>query len=249
MILGNNEGFVKLHRSFLDWEWYGNLTVKSLFIHLLLKVNHEEKQWQGTTIRRGQTVTSLPKLAQETGLSVQQIRSALEKLKATGEITEKTTNKNRVITLNCYGKYQSITYKPTDKQQTNNIQTTDKQHSNNIQITPNKNEKNVKNEKNDKNERESTRTHGKFGNVFLTDEEYNRLQETYPDYRAKIDRLSQYMREQGKRYDDHYAVICRWAEEDGVRAAAIQTEADNARTYDINAFDELTFLNEMGFEE
>lgn len=118
-------GFIKLHRSLLSWEWYDDPNTKILFLHLLLTVNYEDKQWHGMTIKRGQRVCSLRKLAKETGLSVQKIRTCISKLKATGEITSEGHAQNTVLSIVGYYKFQSINTQPntapTDEQQgTNN---------------------------------------------------------------------------------------------------------------------------------
>lgn len=48
-----------------------------LFIHCLLKANWQEKAWKGeSNPGRGQFVTSLSKLAEETGLTIRQTRTA-----------------------------------------------------------------------------------------------------------------------------------------------------------------------------
>ena len=109
------EGWIKLHRKMLDWEWYKDNNTKILFLHLLLTANHKDKNWQGQTILRGQKLTSLEHLSKETGLSVQQTRTALNKLKLTNEITIKTTNKNTLITIEKYDDYQCTEFE-NDKQ-------------------------------------------------------------------------------------------------------------------------------------
>ena len=118
------EGWIKLHRQILDWEWYDDINVKVLFLHLLLTVNYEDKKWRGTIIKRGQKVTSLGHLAEETQLTIQQVRTALDKLQKTQNITIKTTNKYTLVTVENYGLYQSyndyITSNITNEQQTNN---------------------------------------------------------------------------------------------------------------------------------
>ena len=53
-----NNGFIVLHRAFLDWEWYGDINTSRLFLHLLLLANHQDVKWQGIVIRRGELVTS-----------------------------------------------------------------------------------------------------------------------------------------------------------------------------------------------
>lgn len=100
------EGWIKIHRKMLDWEWYNDNNTKVLFLHLLLTANHKDKKWQGKTILRGQKITSLQHLAKETRLTVQQIRTALNKLKSTNEITIKSTSKYTLITIEKYSDYQ-----------------------------------------------------------------------------------------------------------------------------------------------
>lgn len=119
-----NKGWIKIHRKILNWEWYSNLNVRVLFFHLLLKANYENKNWCGKTIKAGQLVTSLDHLVAQTGLSKQQIRTALDKLKSTHEINIQTTRQNTLITINNWNSFQE-----------DNTQITDKQHTNNTQIT------------------------------------------------------------------------------------------------------------------
>ena len=102
------EGWIKLHRSLLDWEWYTNSNTKDVFIHIILKANYEDKKWQGIDVPRGSYITSYKNLAKELKLSVKQIRIALEHLKTTGEVTIKTTNKYTRITIENWEKYQGI---------------------------------------------------------------------------------------------------------------------------------------------
>lgn len=141
------QGWIKIHRKILDWEWYTDYPVFKLFIHLLITANHSPKTWRGQMINRGETLCSLPNLAAQTGLSKQQVRTALKKLESTHEITKKATHKYIVIALTNYEVYQDS---KIAEQHTNNTQVTRNQHTNNTQVTPNKNEKNEKNKKNEK---------------------------------------------------------------------------------------------------
>jgi len=137
-----HRGFVTLHRRIVDWEWYSDINVFRVFTHLILTANWEPKKWRGKLIKRGQRIISLSKIAEETGLTEQQARTALSKLKLTSEITTTTTNKYTLVTLTNYDFYQSkenqITRKITNEKQSNNNQTTIKQHSDNNQITTTK---------------------------------------------------------------------------------------------------------------
>ncbi len=129
------QGWIKIHRQLLEWEWYDDLNVKVLFFHLLLKANHKPKKYKGKLIEVGQLVTGLEVLANETGLSIQKIRTAIYKLKSTNEITIKSSSKGTVIQIVNYTKYQIVTNQLTNEQQTSNKPS-----------TTNKNVKNVKNE-------------------------------------------------------------------------------------------------------
>ena len=77
------EGFVKFQRKIVNWEWYSDINVHRVFTHLIYTANWTEQKWQGTTIERGQRVTSFEHLADETNLSMQQVRTALKKLQKT----------------------------------------------------------------------------------------------------------------------------------------------------------------------
>jgi len=102
---GDN-GFIVLHRKMMNWEWYRDVNTRSLFIHLLLMANHKEQKWHGQTIQRGQLITGRKALAEQTGLSEQQIRTCLTRLKSTSEITINPTNKYTLVTLTNYSLYQ-----------------------------------------------------------------------------------------------------------------------------------------------
>ena len=96
------------------------------FSNLLLKANYSDKEWEDTIIKRGSFITGLKKLSLELEMSQNKIRLALNKLERTNEISIKTTNKYRVITITNYEGYQpNITNKPqsNNKQNTNRTQT------------------------------------------------------------------------------------------------------------------------------
>lgn len=122
------EGWIKLHRKFLEWEWYSDINTKSLFIHLLLIANREDKTWRGVTIKRGQLVTGLKSLNEGTGLSIQSIRTSLDRLIRTGEINKQSNNLFTVITICNFETYQSVD-ENTNKQ--NNIRLTSNQQATN----------------------------------------------------------------------------------------------------------------------
>jgi len=135
------EGWIKLHRRLLDWEWFDDHNTFRLFTYILLKANYEPKNWHGIPIGRGQLLTSLPSLSDATGISVQSIRTSLTKLKSTGELTDKPTSTNRLLTVVNYDEYQTNDNGPTGTS-TGNL--TDKQQTTNRQLTSTKEVKNIK---------------------------------------------------------------------------------------------------------
>ena len=129
-------GWIKLHRSLLDWEWYDDINVMRVFLHCLLMANHKDKKYRGAVVERGSFLTGRDALASQTGLTVQQIRTSLNKLKSTNELTIKSSKQGTVIQVVSYDKYQEVT----------NESTTHQPDSNQI-VTTNKKNKNIKNEK------------------------------------------------------------------------------------------------------
>jgi len=134
-----SKGWICLHRALLDWEWYTDPNAKLLFIHCLLKANHKQGKWRGTDIPRGSFITGRKALSEETGLTEQQIRTALKKLISTNEITSTSTNKNSLLTIVKYSDYQDkgelstskTTDNPTNEQPTSNQQVTTNNNVNN----------------------------------------------------------------------------------------------------------------------
>lgn len=129
-----SDGWIRLHRKILNWGWYTDINTSRLFIHLLLKANHKSNHWRGHQIDRGSCITSLRHLSNETGLSIMQIRTAINKLKSTGELTIETTSQFSYITMNNYNEYQQGNRLP-------NKRITHEQHTSNTRVTTNKNDK------------------------------------------------------------------------------------------------------------
>lgn len=106
--------FIKVYRKLLDWEWYTDVNTKALFLHCLLRANWKAGEWHGIHYNEGEFITSLPMISKETGLTIQQARTALLHLQSTGEITSKLTDNStgkrlsnkRIITVNNWNSYQ-----------------------------------------------------------------------------------------------------------------------------------------------
>jgi hypothetical protein len=146
----NND--ILLNRKIVNWGWYTNSNTFRVFIHLLLLANWKDGDFQGYPLKRGECLFGLISLSKTLQLSIRSIRTSLEHLKSTNEITIKTTNKFSIATIVKYNDYQmfesqsdKLSDKLSDKQTTNKRQTNDKQ------TTTSKEVKEVKEIKNDKN--------------------------------------------------------------------------------------------------
>lgn len=143
-------GHIKLDRKILSWEWYNDANTFRVFVHLLLMATHKDGRYKGILVKRGQVVTGRMKLATTLSLSEMEIRTSLNKLKTTNEITINPTNRFSVITICKYDIYQS--FKNYDnqqddqqltKQQTNNQPTINQQSTTFNNVNKVNNEKNV----------------------------------------------------------------------------------------------------------
>lgn len=145
------EGFIKLKRKIIMWQWYKDPYTAHLFEHLLKIANHTTSQMRGNTIMRGQLITTINDLSNDTGLSVRNIRTVLSRLETSGDINTKPTNKFTFITICTYDEYIDIEGK-NDKQVTNDRQTSDKRPTNEpLQITEFQSFVNLNNVKNENN--------------------------------------------------------------------------------------------------
>lgn len=62
-----------------------------------------------------------------------------------------------------------------------------------------------------KKEKPLKHKYGEYNNVFLTDDELDKLKIKFPDWENKIDNLSCYIESKGAKYKSHYATILNWA--------------------------------------
>lgn len=136
-------GYIKIHRKLLDWGWYSDTNTFRVFMHLLLIASYEDNEFRGHKIKAGQAVCGRKQLAADLGMSERSVRTALDHLKSTNEITITTTNKFSIITIENWGKYQlrdgesgQQNDQQSDQQPTNNRPATD--HTQEIKKVRNK---------------------------------------------------------------------------------------------------------------
>lgn len=100
-------GWIKLHRSILEWEWWNDRNTRDLFIYCLLAANHDEQRLSGMVIPRGTFLTSRHLLALGAGISQQSVRTSINKLVQSGNITIQSTYQYTLLTVCNYNRYQS----------------------------------------------------------------------------------------------------------------------------------------------
>lgn len=126
--------WIKIYRKTMKWEWTDDPFMFALWIRLLLEANYADERWHGKTIKRGQLVTSLGGLSIRSGIPIQSLRTCLQKLVESEQITKESTNKYTIITICNYDRYQTNS---TSSQQTTNNQITNDQQTGNNQPTIN----------------------------------------------------------------------------------------------------------------
>jgi hypothetical protein len=145
-------GWLRLYRKVKEWEWYTESYMVHLFIHLLIDAHYEDTRYKGINYKRGQVSIGRKKLSLQTGISEQKIRTGIERLRDSGEITTKTTSKFTIVTICNYDQYQCD--QPPQQpalQPADNQQVTSKQPADNQQITTVKEVKKLKEVKEVKN--------------------------------------------------------------------------------------------------
>ena len=202
-------GWIKIHRQIIDWEWFTDTNTFRVFLQLLLKANHKEKKYRGMVLKVGTIITSRDILAFETSLSVQQVRTALDKLKSTNEITIKTSSQGTIIEVVNYSKYQLATNEVTNKQPINNQQ-----------VTTNKNDKNNK-----------ENIYREFQHLFITEDEVKKLLEKHTV--TQIDNvLNDIENYKGNtKYKSLYLTAVKWLQKNQPISEGISPEEIKARKY------------------
>lgn len=74
--------------------------------------------------------------------------------------------------------------------------------------------------------------YGEYGNVLLTDEDYAKLCDEFPEeHDALIERLSAYMASTGRAYKNHLATIRNWARRDAEKGTALAQARSSPPSY------------------
>ena len=164
--------YIKIDRNIIRWRWFKNKNTLIVFLWLLLEANVSDHEFEHEIIHRGEVATSLKNLGISTGLTIQEVRTAILHLKSTGEITTRSSNRYQVITITNYKQYQDV-------QQAKQHKT---QQSINNQSTSNQQQyKKYKNDKNEKNKEGRSAPRSPVGEI---PEMYRDMFKTYEEYIA-----------------------------------------------------------------
>lgn len=204
-------GYFVIYRELFSkpiWE-NSNSKQKTILITLIAMANWKEKEWEHAGTKYiaspGQFVTSLEHIVKTCGKDItsQNVRTALNRFETLGFLTSKSTNKNRLITINNWALYQEIL--PKTNKQTNKKLTSNQQSTNN-QLTTIEEYKEVKEEK----------------NVFVTsqklsmnEQEYNTLVDKFG--KEVVDKKisdSRNYKNLDKKYVSLYLTINKWLSKD-----------------------------------
>jgi hypothetical protein len=217
-------GWIKIHRTLLEWGWLNSPNHVALFLTLLLRANYKTTKWRRETLSPGQLLTGRKQLSIWTGLSEQQVRTALSDLKATNEITIKTCNRFSIITITNWDMYQQDNQQ--DNRPTNQRPTNGQPTDNHIQeVKKVKKEKNINTPQNSFEEiPENLIEHFKKNDLMRIRSKISikKLQTVIDDYGVEevfeyIVRVDDYVQTTGKKYKCYVSAARNWLKRDGVK--------------------------------
>ena len=162
--MNNSFSWIKVYRKFSEWEWHDVPNMVSVWVHLLILANYEDKQWHGITIERGQIVIGIESFSKTVGITVRELRTCIERLCSSNMITKKSTNKYTIITICNYDKYQSC---DDVFGQTNDKQTTIEKQSVGNQVTTTKEYKNIRSKEIEKRDTDVSQKKFSFKNELI----------------------------------------------------------------------------------
>jgi len=152
--------WIKLHRQAIENDWLKNPKLWAFWCYCLLKATYKPKikkhGFQDVPLVPGQFIFGRKSAAKDLEMSERSIRTCLDSLKNSKNVTIKTTNKYSVITVTNWDKYQ-------DKQD-NDDQQNDQQPTSNRPATDHKQE--VKNIKNKEENTFMQETFDSFWNIY-----------------------------------------------------------------------------------
>lgn len=242
-------GFVQLNDSLKNWAWINDPKTFYTYGRLMLDAAWSDKEVGNVHLQRGQLVISQREYAKSIGLSYQEFRTILERLKSTQKITQSKSAKFTIITLVEYDCDTSpITQKATSYQRDSNaIKTQCQRNDNAASLLLKQTYRHTDNQTNART-REAPEPKSsdvkqpnkiekrKFAEfVSMTNDEYSSLVTELGEQGAKrcIEILDNYKGQSGKTYKSDYRairnwVITRYGEEQAKRTQQPQSKTSGA---------------------
>lgn len=136
------EGWISIHRKIIESSWFGKSEYVHLWLYLLLKANHQDKEIfvgnEKVLVKRGQLLTSRNKLSEVVHVQENKIYRILKCFENEHQIEQHKTHKYTIISIVNYDVYQKN--EQVNEQQMNSKCTTDEQ-----QMNTNNNDNNINN--------------------------------------------------------------------------------------------------------
>ena len=115
------QGWIKLHRKVQQSAIWTDSCAVHLWVHLLLKANHEDNEVFINSniieVKRGQLLTGRKKLSAETGINESKIQRLLKTFEKCHMIEQRTNNANRLISILNYDSHQ-VSEQPVNNERT-----------------------------------------------------------------------------------------------------------------------------------
>lgn len=104
------QGWIKIHRKILEKGYYFESEYIHLWVHLLLMASHKESEFLFNNkihkLKVGQLITGRNKLSKQTGINASKIERILKCFESEHQIEQQANNRNRLITILSWDKYQ-----------------------------------------------------------------------------------------------------------------------------------------------
>ena len=126
------DGWIIIHRKLIDASWFNKSEYVHLWLYLLLKANHKDKEIfvgnEKVLVKRGELLTSRHKLSEVVHIQENKIYRILKCFENEHQIEQRKTKKYTVISIVNYDMYQKN--EQDSEQQMNNKRTTNEQPMN-----------------------------------------------------------------------------------------------------------------------
>lgn len=126
------EGWIRIHRKLIETSWFNKSEYVHLWLYLLLKANHKDKEVfignEKILVKRGQLLTSRNKLSEAVHIQENKIYRILKCFENEHQIEQQKTSRYTVISIVNYDTYQKN--EQVIEQQMNSKRTADEQPMN-----------------------------------------------------------------------------------------------------------------------